>query len=133
MPTRRERGAIAVEFALLLPILLLLLMGIVEFGRGYNTQITLTQAAREGVRVMAIEYDAALARSSTIQAAPSLDPAQMTIDIESRDPSTGGPVEDDECNSGHQVTVRITYSLEMLSGFFAPINLMGQGVMRCGG
>jgi Flp pilus assembly protein TadG len=43
-----------VEFALLLPLLLLLVFGIIDFGRGINTQITLTQAAREGARLAAL-------------------------------------------------------------------------------
>jgi Flp pilus assembly protein TadG len=48
-----ERGAAAAEFALLMPILLLLLFGIIDFGRMLNAQITLTQAAREGARAQA--------------------------------------------------------------------------------
>lgn len=128
-----ERGAAAVEFALILPVLLIMLLGIIEFGRAYSTQITLTQAAREGVRVMAIKDDAVLAETSTIQAAAALDPALMTIRIESRDPSTSGPTTEDKCSPGHQVSVRITYALSTLTGFFGPIDLTGQGAMRCGG
>ena len=54
MSKTTERGAVAVEFALLAPVLVMLLLGIMEFGRAYNTQISLSSAAREGVRVMAI-------------------------------------------------------------------------------
>lgn len=50
----RDRGAAAVEFALLLPVLLLVLFGIIDFGRALNAQITLTQAAREGARLAAL-------------------------------------------------------------------------------
>ncbi|WP_336712333.1 TadE/TadG family type IV pilus assembly protein [Arthrobacter sp. USHLN218] len=121
------------EFALAVPLLLLILLGILEFGRAYNTQISLTQAAREGVRVMAIEDDASLAEASTIQAAATLDPARMVIEIESRDPSLSGPVTVNECKPGHQATVRVTYNLQTLTGFIAPFSLTGQGVMRCGG
>ena len=49
-----DRGAAAVEFALLLPLLLLLVFGIIDFGRAINAQITLTQAAREGARLAAL-------------------------------------------------------------------------------
>ncbi|NKX52544.1 pilus assembly protein, partial [Arthrobacter deserti] len=49
-----ERGAVAVEFALILPILVALLLGIMEFGRAYYTQITLANAAREAARTMAV-------------------------------------------------------------------------------
>ena len=49
-----ERGAAAVEMALVLPVLLFLLMGIIDFGRAYSAQIQLSQAAREGVRLAAL-------------------------------------------------------------------------------
>ena len=49
-----DSGAAAVEFALVMPVLFLLLFGIIDFGRAYNMQISLTQAAREGVRVAAL-------------------------------------------------------------------------------
>ncbi len=45
---RREQAQSLVEFALLLPFLLLLLLGTVEIGRSFRTYITLTNAAREG-------------------------------------------------------------------------------------
>ncbi len=121
------------EFALVVPLLLVLLLGILEFGRVYNAQITLAQAAREGARVMAIENNEAQAKSSIIQAAAALDPAHLSIQIESSDPSMSGPVFVDRCLSGHQVTVRITYSLSTITGFFGPTSLSGRGAMRCGG
>ena len=38
MSKTTERGAVAVEFALLAPVLVMLLLGITEFGRAYNVQ-----------------------------------------------------------------------------------------------
>ena len=49
----RQRGAALVEFALLLPLLLMLLLGIVSVGLAYNHQISLTHAARESGRFAA--------------------------------------------------------------------------------
>jgi len=43
-----DQGAAAVEFAIMLPLLLLLIFGIIDFGRALNAQVTITQAAREG-------------------------------------------------------------------------------------
>ena len=51
---RGERGAAAVEMALILPVLLLLVGGIIDFGRAFNAQMTLTQAAREGARMQSL-------------------------------------------------------------------------------
>ena len=50
----RERGAAAVEMALVLPILLLLVGGIIDFGRFFFTQVQITNAAREGARAAII-------------------------------------------------------------------------------
>ena len=50
---RGESGANAVEFALVLPILLMLVFGVLWGGMAYNQQLTLTQAAREGARFAA--------------------------------------------------------------------------------
>ena len=47
------------EFALVVPLLLVLVLGIVEFGRAYHVQTTLSGAAREGVREMALHNDPA--------------------------------------------------------------------------
>lgn len=52
-PNRRRRGVAAVEFAVTLPLLLLLLVGIWELGRIINVQITLNNAARDGARLAA--------------------------------------------------------------------------------
>jgi Flp pilus assembly protein TadG len=51
---KNDRGAAAVELALLLPLLLLILFGIVDFGRMLNYKLTITHAAREGVRAASV-------------------------------------------------------------------------------
>jgi Flp pilus assembly protein TadG len=50
----KRNGQSLVEFALVLPIFLLIVLGIVEFGRLWETVNVLTSAAREGVRVAAV-------------------------------------------------------------------------------
>jgi Flp pilus assembly pilin Flp len=55
--TRREDGAAAVEFALLLPLLVLLLFGFIQFGVAFNTRIQATNAAREAARAAVIGID----------------------------------------------------------------------------
>jgi Flp pilus assembly protein TadG len=49
-----RRGQALVEFALILPFLLLLLLGVVEMGRAWNAKQVLTDAAREGARLSVI-------------------------------------------------------------------------------
>lgn len=50
MRKRNERGAVAAEFALLLPVFLLILFGIIEFGMMMYGREIVTNAAREGAR-----------------------------------------------------------------------------------
>ena len=57
MGQRDQDGAAAVEFALLLPLLVLLLFGLIQFGVAFNTKIQATNAAREGARMAVVGID----------------------------------------------------------------------------
>jgi Flp pilus assembly pilin Flp len=57
MTGKEQEGAAAVEFALLLPLLVLLLFGIIEFGLAFNARIQATNAAREGARMAVVGID----------------------------------------------------------------------------
>ncbi len=83
----RERGAAAVEFALLLPFLLLIVFGIIDFGRMLNAQITLTEAAREGARAESLGSDA----DARVQATAG-DLGTVTTDIDSPCPGSDDAV-----------------------------------------
>jgi Flp pilus assembly protein TadG len=122
---RSERGASAVEFALVVPVLLILLIGIIEYGRVFNTQLQITAAARESVRVMAIQKQPATAKAAALAAAPGLSPALTAANVQ---------VSPSSCSSTTDVTVTITYSVSLVSGLFTnAIPLTGKAVMRCGG
>ncbi len=54
---KSERGSVVIELALVMPLLMLLFMGIAEFGRIFMIQQMLINAAREGARVGAINLD----------------------------------------------------------------------------
>src|SRR5215469_16732561 len=138
MATRRwpgtkgcDRGAAVVEFALLLPALLLLLFGIIDFGRALNAQITLTQAAREGARLAALNQPNVVSRTQA--AAVGLSPVSVTVP--STCPAGAG--------QGVNATVVASYSFSFVtpvgaiaglfggSGFGSPITLSAHGVMPC--
>jgi uncharacterized membrane protein len=55
---KRQRGAAAVEFALVLPILLVLLLGIIDFGLYFYNDLQLTQAARDAARYLSVDNSA---------------------------------------------------------------------------
>jgi Flp pilus assembly protein TadG len=131
---KKERGAVAVEMAIVLPLLILILVGIIEFGRVLNVQVSLTQAAREGARYAAIHHDDPTldVRAATLAAAPSLSGLPVTVTDNAS-----------SCTAGSNVTVTTKVSLRSLSGFLDagffgqpvifPLAMSGVGVMRCGG
>jgi Flp pilus assembly protein TadG len=125
---REERGASAVEFGLVVPILLILVLGIVEFGHAFQVQGTLSAAAREGARAMALRNDQTQARDAVQEAAAALDPdiADGQISISPETCPTG--------TTDTNVTLTIDYPMPFLTDFFgASIDLTGTGVMRCQG
>lgn len=73
---RLDRGSSAVEFALVLPLLLLLLFGMIDFGRLLYTKVELSSAAREGARVLALGHPGDV--QSRVALATSLSPVTAT-------------------------------------------------------
>jgi hypothetical protein len=57
MRSRADDGAAAVEFALLLPLLIALLFGFIQFGIAFNDRIQATNAAREAARLAVVGID----------------------------------------------------------------------------
>lgn len=123
-----DTGASAVEFAIVVLPLLLLLMGIVDFGRAFNQQLAVSAAAREGARVMAVQNSTTAARTATVAAAGGLSPALSSGQV---------AISPASCTAGQSVTVTVTYPLSSLTGLFDGLldgnNLTGKGVMKCGG
>ena len=84
-----DRGAVVLEAALVLPLLLMLLIGMIWLGRAYNVAQTMTRAAREGARFAVIPSCATCGNSypadSQVRAmvdaslsASSLNPTRVT-------------------------------------------------------
>src|SRR6476659_9632838 len=127
---RDERGAAAVEFAFIVPLLIVLVLGIAEFGRAFQVSGTLSAAAREGVRIMALQNDPAGARAAVRGAAPSLNPAVTDAQIVITPAAC--PITTGATNTTVRLTV--TYPMPFLTSFFGSgVSLSGTGVMRCNG
>jgi Flp pilus assembly protein TadG len=80
----RKKGQGLVEFALILPLFVVLLFAMIEFGRAWMTKNVLTGAAREAVRRYAvIPYDnvAAASRATNILTSAGLDSSRWTINV----------------------------------------------------
>jgi Flp pilus assembly protein TadG len=64
-----EQGQTMTEFAMVLPLLLVLLLGIVQFGIAFNNYVTLTDAVRAGARKAAVSREAGDPAGECISAA----------------------------------------------------------------
>ena len=116
----QEQGAAVVEFAFVVTLLLAILGGIVDFGFLFNAQISLTHAAREGVRVEAIGTGDPVAAATAAFTAPAVTGFGATVTQPCTTPG-----------ASTTLTTSADYSF-----FFLPFNdraLTGEAVMRCGG
>lgn len=93
---RSEDGQAIVEFALVVPVLLLLILGLVEFSRAWNTQQVLTDAAREALRNSVVAnpgftYEGMMTLIDDALARASLDPSLAEVTVENWKAGTGTP------------------------------------------
>jgi hypothetical protein len=82
--TTKHKGQALVEIALVLPILLLLLFGIIEFGRILNAYIMVSNASREGARYSAVGHTDVQVRQLVMDKTPNLNIVQSSIIINPR-------------------------------------------------
>jgi Flp pilus assembly protein TadG len=117
-----DDGVVAVEFALLAPLLFLLLFGIIQFGRAYNAKVELTSAVREGVRAFSLKTGDPVA--VTRAAAPGLNAGTITVT------TSASP-----CTAGSSAWVRASYPFALDIPFWGnqAVTIAAKGVMRCGG
>lgn len=124
-----ERGASAVEFALLLPVLMIILFGIIEFSMALYRQAILTNASREGARLGIVQSNppittaAVNARIDTYLTAGGITPGNVARTISAITTVTGSPV---------TVTLTLPYTyvvLPGLTGITPRINLVASTVM----
>ena len=118
-----EDGSAVVEFALLLPILFLVLLAVVQVGVLARDQLLLTQASRAGAREAAVTTDETAVRDAVARAAPGLDVARLDVAI-SREGTQGSPV-----------TVSVGYEIAVaspLAGWLLPatVRLDASATMR---
>lgn len=113
---RREDGQAYVEFALVLPILLLIVMGIVQFGTAFKDYIALTDSVRVGARQAAVSRSiqdpnqrVPLIEQKMKDAAGTLDGSKMVITVKPWDPTTST----EAWVASGDVTVRASYPLKI--------------------
>ena len=124
---RTRRGTTTVEFALVAPLLIFLLFGIIEFGIMVKNVVGLNQAAREGARVAAVGAAPATLDNRVIGSAPGIPGDQIVTLYEYRsyDESTStwsswtalGTVEgENDASAGDQIKVSLVYPHSLVTG-----------------
>ncbi len=121
---KSESGQSLVEFALIVPLLILLLFGIVDFGRIFHAYLTIDHAGREAARAASIGKDDTQVKSTAVTDAVGIG---LTTDKVVISP-TGTRV------SGNDVSITITYPITfltpMIGSIVGPITLEDTTVMR---
>jgi len=130
---RDQHGAAAVEFALLLPILILLVFGIVQFSILYNHQQGLHAAAREGARVAALPSSTSTEITSRVRDSlrgvlNDADRAAATITVT---PSGTRPCDLQPAGTNVVVAVSVPGQLDIPLWGDELLTLTGRGQFRC--
>lgn len=125
---KRREGQSLVETALVLPILLLILTGIIDFGMLFNNYLIVGNASREGARSAAIGSTDEQIRTAVYNVASTLDSSRLTITI-TPDQTTGR-------TTGDSVAVTVEYEYNMITPIVAaivpgPLDLRTSTTMRC--
>ena len=145
-PKDEQRGQSLVEFALVLPIFLVLVLGIVDFGMGLRAWITVTNAAREGARVGAVYAEAGTSGTLASPTSCSTIAEDDTASIAGRSCHTAAALPREDMavgvegalgDTGDPVRVKMTYDYEyitplgaFISGLTGPLHMETLADMR---
>jgi Flp pilus assembly protein TadG len=140
MRLQDKNGASAVEFAMVLPLLVMLVFGIIEFSLALYDKAVITNASREGARA------AIVFRHPTLTAAELTDLVKTTVNnycgnylISPGDANkavTIDPIPDNCSVPGTPITVNVRYQYKslvlpnLITDFIGTINLVGTTVMN---
>jgi Flp pilus assembly protein TadG len=128
----RERGQSLVEFALIAPLLVLLLLAIFDFGRAIYAYNTISNAAREGARIAIVDQGPAsgvsLAAKEAANQATALglnpaDPTQVQVSYFVPDLSVACPTHAVNCVAEVRVQYQFRAVTPVIGNIIGPINL----------
>jgi Flp pilus assembly protein TadG len=120
---RDERGSAVVEFALVVPVLMVFLLAMIQAGLLLRDQLVVLEAARAGAREASVSAADEEVRAAAAEAAAALDPAALSVTVQ-----RGG-------GQGQPVTVDVAYAMAVTVPFverFFPsvLTLRGSATMR---
>jgi Flp pilus assembly protein TadG len=137
---RSRRGQALVEFAVVLPVIVLVIMGLVDLGRGIFTYNTLAQASRQAARTAIVNQTSATVKSSAIAYAATLGLSASNVDVcfkTSKSTQTNCASSTDDCSQADReigclavVVTHVTYApmTPVISLLFRTISLSSTSI-----
>lgn len=121
-----NKGQALVETALVLPIILLILLGIIDFGLMFNNYLMVGNASREGARTAAVGATDSEITALVDDVAATLDASKITVTITPSQVSR---------KKGDEVVVTVDYDYNMITPIISliipgPLHLSSRSVMR---
>ena len=117
-PRKREDGQSLVEFVLVVPIFLLVLFAIVDFGMAFHAWITVTNSAREGARLGSVRATSGEIEQRVRDTTDTLDQADLSVAVTNAE---GQP--------GESVVVDVSYSYSLMTPLADLLNLVSGGTI----
>jgi Flp pilus assembly protein TadG len=124
-----ESGQALVEFTMILPIFLLLLFALVDFGRGFHAWLLVTNAAREGARVGATQQDAAAIQERIWDSLCSNYPSSCSID-ETKLSWTNQGTANVQGPRGEAVVIELSYDFDYATPIGGILNIVSGGTLN---
>ena len=109
---KTNKGQALVEFALIIPMLLLLVFGVIEFGRIFGAGLTVNNSAREGARLGAIGATDSAIITRVTNSAGILDSSLVAVTIT--------PTESSRVRGG-DIQVNVSYPVTVVAPFISII------------
>lgn len=127
---KKDSGVAALEFALIAPILIILIMGIVDYGERYKTAAMYNNAAAAAARSMTIENNVAKATTAAIGAGM---PSTLTPAVTYTTGFTSCAQAGDGSFANVTVTITNTAQPTVTKFFGSSYEVVGEAVARCSG
>jgi Flp pilus assembly protein TadG len=124
----RERGASLVEMTLVFFFLLLLLVGVIDFARAFQSYNVITNAAREGARQGSRNSD----NAHTIRGAAKAEAQAGGVPLEDGNVDIQPDPDTDPAEPGYPITVTVNYAVDSILGHiigFDTVPLQAQAEM----
>ncbi|GIW13865.1 MAG: hypothetical protein KatS3mg062_1304 [Tepidiforma sp.] len=118
-----ETGQALVEFTMILPLFVLLFMSMVEFGRAFHTWLLITNAAREGARIAAVQSDLSTVQTRIYDSFCANYPSQCNIDPSKVTITTNNI----QGSRGSMVEIDVAYDFDWVTPIGDIVNLVSGG------